>query len=580
MTPLSPVGVVAGPIAVATLLLVCGRWLPRPVVDGVAILTTAAVGLSGAFLTTGVVVPGGWSATIGIPLVVDDASRVLVTLVGALATAALLFSWRYFSDVEAHFQALLLLFVAGLGGFALSGDLFDMLVFFELMGACGFALAAYKIEEARSLQGGLTFGIVNSLGAYLTLCGIGLLYARTGTLGLAPLGAAHLPADPATVAAFVLVTTGWLVKAAVVPFHFWLADAHAVAPTPVCVLFSGVMAPLGVYGLARVHAVVFDALDVTVALTVLGLVTAVLGAVMCVLQRNVKRLLAYSTIAHIGTFLVGVAMSSPEATTGWLTDVVGHAGIKGALFLLVGVLLARHGSVDEIELAGSCRRSRGIAALLGLGGLALAGLPPFGSALGKGLLEKAVPVPVAVVLTLVAVVTGAAVLRVALRLVGVGPLPADRDDPERTTGEGEERETRRLDRLPTTMPAAPVLLLGGSLAVGLLTPGVLGTAGAALVDGGGYRALVLDGTVPTTAPAEVAWSPVGLAVGTASAVAAALVAVAAVFAGRLPGAVRRRTPRQHRAVVGLERLHSGHVGDYVAWVLVGVTAWGALVLLG
>jgi multicomponent Na+:H+ antiporter subunit D len=448
------------------------------------------------------------------------------------------------------------------------------------MGACGFALAAYKIEEARSLQGGLTFGIVNSFGAYLTLCGIGLLYARVGSLGLAPLGAAHLPPDTATVAAFVLVAAGWLVKAAVVPFHFWLADAHAVAPTPVCVLFSGVMAPLGVYGLARVHAVVFPALDVTVAFTALGLVTAVLGAVMCVLQRNVKRLLAYSTIAHVGTFVVGVAMVSPEATAGWLTDVVGHAGVKGALFLLVGVLLARHSSVDEIELAGSCRRSRGIAALLGIGGLALAGLPPFGSALGKGLLEKAVPVPVAVVLTIVAMLTGAAVLRVALRLVGIGPRPPDRADPERTTGEGEERETRRLERLPATMLAAPVLLLGGSLAVGLLTPGVLGAAGAALVDGDRYRAVVLGGVVPPATPVEVAWSPTGLVVGTASAVVAALVAVGAVYAGRLPEAVRRRVPRQNRAVIGLERLHSGHVGDYVAWVLVGVTALGALVLLG
>ncbi|WP_018335066.1 complex I subunit 5 family protein [Actinomycetospora chiangmaiensis] len=580
MTTLSPVGVVAGPIVVAALLLVCGRWLPRPVVDGVAILTTAAVGVSGAFLTPGAVTAGGWPAGVGIPLVVDGASRVLVTLVGTLATVALLFSWRYFSDVEAHFQGLVLLFVAGLGGFALSGDLFDMLVFFELMGACGFALAAYKIEEARSLQGGLTFGIVNSLGAYLTLCGIGLLYARTGTLGLAPLGAAHLPADTATVAAFVLVSTGWLVKAAVVPFHFWLADAHAVAPTPVCVLFSGVMAPLGVYGLARVHAVVFGALDVTVALTVLGLVTAVLGAVMCVLQRNVKRLLAYSTIAHIGTFVVAVAVSSPEASAGWLTDVVGHAGVKGALFLLVGVLLARHGSVDEIELGGSCRRSRGIAALMALGGLALAGLPPFGSALGKGLIEQAVPVPVAVVLTLVAVLTGAAVLRVALRLVGIGPLPADRADDVRTTGEGEERETRRLERLPVTMLAGPVLLLGGSLAVGLLTPGVLGAAGTALVDGAGYRDLVLGGVPPTTPPAEVAWSASGLVVGTAAAVVAVLLALGAVYAGRLPTVLRRRVPRQNRAVLGLERLHSGHVGDYVAWVFVGITALGALVLLG
>ena len=138
-------------------------------------------------------------------------------------------------------------------GFALTGDLFNAFVFFELMGVVAYALTGYRVEEARAVQGALVFGVVNSLGAYTTLLGIGLLYARTGELGLAQIGSA-LDAHPGgpdalVIAAFVLVVTGLLVKAAAVPFHFWLADAHAVAPTPVCMLLSGVMVELGVYGI-------------------------------------------------------------------------------------------------------------------------------------------------------------------------------------------------------------------------------------------------------------------------------------------------------------------------------------------
>ncbi|HEX8005481.1 MAG TPA: proton-conducting transporter membrane subunit, partial [Trebonia sp.] len=124
-----------------------------------------------------------------------------------------------------------------------------------LMGVSAYALTAYRPEERGPIQGALNFAITNSVGAYISLSGIALIYGRTSALNMAQIGAyiSRHPPDRLVVVAFGLIIAGLLVKSAIVPFHFWLADAHAVAPTPLCVLFSGVMVELGLYGIARVY---------------------------------------------------------------------------------------------------------------------------------------------------------------------------------------------------------------------------------------------------------------------------------------------------------------------------------------
>jgi multicomponent Na+:H+ antiporter subunit D len=596
---------VAVPLIGAAALVVGGRVLPRTALDalacGFALLTCVTV--APAWLRTGqgrvVSWAGGWHInhghSVGIVLVGDRLGIGMALLAGVLVLAALAYSWRYFDEPpEGHrgaFPALLLLFDAGMCGFALTGDLFDAFVFFELMGVVAYALTGYRIEDPRPLHGALSFGVVNSLGAYASLLGIGLLYARTGELGLAQIGAqlaGHRP-DALLVTAFVLVVTSMLVKAAVVPFHFWLPDAHAVAPTPVCMLLSGLMVELGVYGTARIYTTVFSGLHGIPAdvfrhtMIAAGAVTALTGAVMCWQQRHLKRLLAFSTIGHTGLFLLGLGLLTPDGAAGTALYVAGHAGAKAALFALAGVLLDRYGSVDEHTLHGRGRELRGAGVLFLAGGLALAGLPPFGIALGKAVAEHAAAADsrwLPALYVLVSAVTGGAVLRAGLRVFfSAGPTPRRSHTDVETSGEGEEPELRDPQRpVPRTMTAVPALLLAACLAVGVV-PAVgaaVAEGAAAFTDRAGYVADVLALRTPSapTVP-DTAWTATGVLLGLLSTALALALASAAVWGprsrqstARAVRALAEQTAR--RVIMPLRRLHSGLVGDYVMWLTAGV----------
>ncbi|MFH8218036.1 complex I subunit 5 family protein [Streptomyces sp. NPDC018057] len=587
LLPLLP----AVPLLGAALLVAGGRRLPRLAAEAFGSLAAAATAVLAIVLLLRSSPPltewvGGWfpvgGESVGIVLTGDGATLGMAALVSLLTLAALAYSWRYFDEPpHGHagaFPALILLFQGGMCGFAIAGDLFDAFVFFELMSVVAYALTGYRIDEARAVQGALGFALVNSLGAYFMLMGIALLYARTGQLAMAKIGqgldaaaAGHGP-DALVLAGFVLFLTGLLVKAAAVPFQFWLPDAHAVAPTPVCMLLSGVMVELGVYGVWRVYGTVFSgpggipAPDASRALVVLGVLTAAVGSVMCWYQRHIKRLLAFSTIAHTGLFLIGVGTLKAAADEGTALYILAHAGVKAALFACAGILLDRYGSVDEFTLHGRARRLRGTGAVFAVGALALAGLPPFGTGLGKALSEEAVGGPLTVVYVAASALTGAAVLRVAARVfLGLGPRPREREGEEReedeTSGSAEEPETgRRLDKVPLTMRTVPVVLLLAALAAGAV-PGFAGAVGDAVDEAGTWG-------VFSTAH----WTATGVLLDLLSALLAVAVAGVAVARPGLLAAPGWALP--------LRRLQSGHVGDYVAWLLVGSALLGALALPG
>ncbi len=592
-------------IAAATLVAV-RHWTPRWVNDVAATGVALTVVVLCAILTIHAghdpfaYWMGGWrpshSVTIGISFSIDSVGAGMATFSALLVSAALIYSWRYFDSADGLFHALMLVFLAAVVGFSLTGDLFNLVVFFELMGAVAYALTAYKIEERGPIQGAINFAISNSIGAYAIFIGVGLLYARTGALNMAQIGKTldgH-PADPLVVLALTLLLAGFLTKAAVVPLHFWLADAHAVAPTPVCVLFSGVMVELGIYAIARVYWAIFAGalspreIQLRAILVTFGTVTALWGAVMCFSQRHIKRLLAFSTISHVGMFVCGLGLLSAKGLAGVATYVIGHSFTKAALFMLTGVLLHRFGTVDEFDLHGRGRELRVVGVLFALGGLMLAALPVVTEFFGKSLLDGAAIdahywwLPAVFVIS--SMFTGGAVLRVAGRVfLGWGPAVGRDEGRQQRAARLDDEERGAAGRTPPLMVVVPAVLLIAAIVVGVIpgTVPAIERAADQFRDHGAYIRWVLAGGRLHFGPEATSHIA---AYDYAYAIAASAGAVAVAALALIGRPLRDRVPTfiTHpvgRGIGGMRELHSGHIGDYIAWWTAGVALLGGASML-
>ncbi len=592
---------VAIPLAVAAVLAAFNKHIPRRLTDALAISVTLATGGISVYLRLLVSSQplvywfGAWTprsgVALGISFVVDPISASLSAFVSLLVLAAFVFSLRYFDSVGTLFHVLMLGFLGAMCGFSLSGDLFNLFVFFELMSASAFALCGYKNEEPSSQQGALNFAITNTIGALLVLFGIAMLYSRTGALNMAQIGRALASqSDALVVAAFVLIMCGFFVKAAVVPFHFWLADAHAVAPTPVCILFSGVMVELGVYAVARVYWAImagpFGAHQTALRglLLVVGSLTSVVAAIMCFGQRHIKRLLAFSTVSHVGVLVTAFALLAPKAIAGAAIYILGHGLVKSALFICAGMLLHRFGTVDEIELAGRGRNLRWSSLVFLVAGLGLTGIAPFSTFMGEVTIEDAAKTLhqdwLWMVFFVAGALTGGAVLRVLGRVFyGWGARPSRVIAGARKID--ENRETSGPPSIPGTMFVPAAVLALAAIGFSFL-PGLRHQAEASahiMTNTAAYQARVLDHAyIPYRAIAAQEPSIAPHVLRSLMRGAAAIALAAFALSSWWPH--KKRAGKPFRVGIGwLRSLHSGHVGDYVAFLTFGVAVYGLVLEL-
>lgn len=585
----------AVPMIAAALLSAIGRFVPRWAANALFTLTAAFNGWCTAMLFRGTLHQplvywfGNWwprgTMALGECFVIAPLPALLALLVSILMLGASILSWQLKPSGN-HLQPLMLLFMAAMCGFAYSGDLFNLFVWFELMSASAFALCGLKTTEPAPLEGAFNFAITNTVGAFFILTGIALIYARTGALNMAQIGLSlGRHADALVLMSFLLMTIGYMVKGAIVPFHLWLADAHAVAPTPVCILFSGIMVELGLYAVARIYWSVFQSslsphtAQLREIYVVLGTITAVLGGVMCFAQHHLKRLLAYSTISHAGLMLIAVGLFNERALGGFLLYVLGHGFLKGGLFACAGIVLHRLQFIGEPHLHGRGRDLLWTPILFIVGAIGLTAAPGFLLEHAESAISDAATAFnfgwIRWMFFFGGAATSAAILRFTFRtFFGWG----ERSPKDRASEVDEKQETQKEDRnVPAALfiPAAAMIALAVALAFVPHLAEMADSAGRLFADQNAYKSLVLDHSMVQTPPLpHLPPEQASILRNVSAAVLALCVAFLTVL--------RRKALLGdffHHAEAGIKVLRewqSGHPGDYVSWITFGTVVLGGV----
>jgi proton-translocating NADH-quinone oxidoreductase chain N len=346
----------------------------------------AVVGAALFFLfqdvSQGIVVSQPLIGTYTAHLRVDMLGVVLAAVFVGAGLAASIYSIAYMKEetgIPLYFT-LLLTMIGGMMGVVFAGDLFTLFVFWELMCISSYVLVAFSKGEIESVEAAFKYLVMSGAGSATVLLGVSLLYGMSGTLNFEGLALAfgQAPADPWLFLASLLILAGFGVKAAIVPLHTWLPDAHSAAPSPISALLSGVVIEVGVYALCRTFFSAFVPVHAQLLsiLAVLSVITMLVGNTLPLVQSDVKRLLAYSSIGHVGYMLVGLSIGTQLALTGTFLHIFNHALMKGVAFLCAGAIIYRLGTRQMDEMAGIGKRMPVTAFAFSISLLALLGLPP------------------------------------------------------------------------------------------------------------------------------------------------------------------------------------------------------------
>lgn len=332
---------------------------------------------------------GGWEPPWGIEYRVDLLGGFVLVLVSAVGAVIIPFAYRSVAseiaeDRQAWFYCMYMLCLTGLLGITITGDAFNAFVFLEISSLSTYVLIALG-RDRRALLAAFQYLIMGTIGATFYVVGVGLLYLLTGSLNMvdiaARLGPAWVDHSRAVVAALAFVTVGVSLKLALFPLHAWLPNAYAYAPSCVTAFLSATATKVAIYLLIRFFfsifgvAIDFRALPIAEIIVALSVAAMVIASLIAVFETNLKRMLAYSSVAQIGYITLGIGLADQAGLTGGLVHVVNHAVMKAGLFLAVGAIVYRVGTAQISELAGIGRKMPFTMAAFTIAGFGLVGTP-------------------------------------------------------------------------------------------------------------------------------------------------------------------------------------------------------------
>jgi Formate hydrogenlyase subunit 3/Multisubunit Na+/H+ antiporter, MnhD subunit len=418
------------PLLGAAIALIFGRQ--RRVQVGVSTVTLTLVLAIAAVLLYSVdstgeslaVSVGGWPIPFGIVLYVDRLAALLVVISSIVLLAVLLFSvGQGAADGDDDtpvtiFHPSYLILAAGIFNAFIAGDLFNLYVGFEILLVASYVLITLGSTENR-IRTGVVYIVVSLVSSILFLSAIAAIYGALGTVNIAQLAArmSELPQDVQLVLHLMLLLA-FSIKAAVFPLSFWLPDSYPTAPAPVTAVFAGLLTKVGVYAMIRTETQIFRDNDVNTLLLIVALATMIVGVLGAVAQAELKRILSFTLVSHIGYMVFGLAIATPAALGATIYYMVHHIVVQTTLFLAVGLVERRAGSTSILKVKGLMKAAPVIAVLYFIPAINLGGLPPFSGFIGKFALFDAaarVGTPLMYVLIIGGIVTSLLTLYALMR---------------------------------------------------------------------------------------------------------------------------------------------------------------------
>ena len=333
----------------------------------------------------------GKTSPVHTSIIIDVPGSLMTLLALVLGLFATIYSMRFMERDSGTplYYSLLMAMIAGIVGASYSGDLLTLFIFWELMSITSYILVGFRKNLKEPVEAAIKYILMGGVGSATILFGMSLLYGLTGTLNL-PRIALSLKAGggPWLYASLGMLIMGFGVKAAIVPLHVWLPDAHGTAPSPISAILSGVLIELAVFVICKLLFFIFPAVRVSWMefFAAFAILNMTLGNITALLQNDVKRMLAYSSIAHIGYILIGIAAGTKLGLTATLLHIFNHGLMKALAFLCIGAIIYRIGSKKLEDIAGVGRKMPITSTAFTIAVLGLIGMPPLNGFISKLLL--------------------------------------------------------------------------------------------------------------------------------------------------------------------------------------------------